>query len=759
MVEDGEVEAGVVTEPASPAMAAGPGGDTFDDTPVKTLGRELTFEELIEQQLRLEETNSIARGPSAGGEAAKRKKFKFLRKGERDWETRRSAEKGKRSAQTRRVEHRQAVGPSRPAAASGRKKGAEVERQEGEGPVEKVMVDAQALSPSQSKYVQQFYGDYYEDDDEGGSEGSEGGDYGGYARAARRGGPSASGSADEGDNDEGFVSVKHQVRRTYQSAFSQGDDEEDVDSIDVEDDDHDSMDEEEEEGGGGGGERMRGHMSAERRQRWARVREEEERELREFELLERQVEAELAGAEASGPAMTASIPAPSYEDGMPSLLQQASFAGKPFSETMRGISLVTAFEDTERWEDEGAEDEEAATVDDDDAGEVGYAAQHARSIEGTRAGEPRRSRESAVKASAAKRVSREKPPPAAVEVEEEQAAGRAMSAVEQRHVRLLEQEIKKMVEERKRYKRLAQDVKKRAAALDVAEAEFDRRREAEIENIRVMKEKAEKKIKRDRRVLDQQSRTLLSKIPNKKDREEIQQLQELLEKERQQQKRKERAHRMNEDRLRRQVAELQRRAEELKDEVRRLERRQLEQLEAKKAAAGAAMADAAAPATASRQAARAPAREEETRRREEPAAAAAAAAAKPTGKADNGGGGSSKPSKVTYPNGTQKRNFPNGDVVIHFNNGDVKKTKGTTTEYYYAEVDTWHTTHNNGIEVFHFPSGQIEAHFPNGAKEVLFPDGVAHRLTDPEGDEHQLIDAGELCEVFHRPKPQLTVSA
>ena len=68
---------------------------------------------------------------------------------------------------------------------------------------------------------------------------------------------------------------------------------------------------------------------------------------------------------------------------------------------------------------------------------------------------------------------------------------------------------------------------------------------------------------------------------------------------------------MNEDRLRRQVAELQRRAEELKDEVRRLERRQLEQLEAKKAAAGAAMADAAAPATASRQAARAPAREEE----------------------------------------------------------------------------------------------------------------------------------------------------
>ena len=33
-------------------------------------------------------------------------------------------------------------------------------------------------------------------------------------------------------------------------------------------------------------------------------------------------------------------------------------------------------------------------------------------------------------------------------------------------------------------------------------------------------------------------------------------------------------------------------------------------------------------------------------------------------------------------------------------------------EYWYAEVSTWHTTHRNGVEVFHFGNGQTEAHHP-----------------------------------------------
>ena len=42
--------------------------------------------------------------------------------------------------------------------------------------------------------------------------------------------------------------------------------------------------------------------------------------------------------------------------------------------------------------------------------------------------------------------------------------------------------------------------------------------------------------------------------------------------------------------------------------------------------------------------------------------------------------------------------------------GDVKRTHpGGRVEYFYREVDTWHTTHPGGVEVYHFPSGQTEA--------------------------------------------------
>ena len=347
-----------------------------------------------------------------------------------------------------------------------------------------------------------------------------------------------------------------------------------------------------------------------------------------------------------------------------------------------------------------------------------------------------------------------------------------MSAIEERHVKLLDEEIKKVMEEKKKYKRLQADYKKRFANLDQAEAEFDKRRDAEIENIRVMKEKAEKKIKRDRRVLDQQSRTLLSKIPSKKDREEIQQLEELIEKERATHKRKERTHKMNEDRLRRQIAELARKNDELKDENRRLEKRNLDFAERK------------GPSSSSSSAAAAEKRDTVTRKsagfsgREPPAVVrhtstpsvreqpkATAPKTSTTTTSSNANAASKTKTKV-YPNGTKKEIHPNGLEIILFTNGDVKKSfpssgKAPRTEYYYSEVDTWHTTRHeqgqySGIEVFHFTSGQIEAHFPNGTKEVLFPDGIAHRLTDPEGEEHQIIDPEDLCPVFRHRKPQIS---
>ena len=58
-------------------------------------------------------------------------------------------------------------------------------------------------------------------------------------------------------------------------------------------------------------------------------------------------------------------------------------------------------------------------------------------------------------------------------------------------------------------------------------------------------------------------------------------------------------------------------------------------------------------------------------------------------------------------------------------------------EDYYCEVDTWHTTHANGVEVFYFPNGQTEAHHPSGTKEIIFPDSVIRRVF-PDGREQDV---------------------
>ena len=93
---------------------------------------------------------------------------------------------------------------------------------------------------------------------------------------------------------------------------------------------------------------------------------------------------------------------------------------------------------------------------------------------------------------------------------------------------------------------------------------------------------------------------------------------------------------------------------------------------------------------------------------------------------------------VTFANGTVKDVTPSAEGAIstvYFTNGDVKRAHpGGRVEYFYKEVDTWHTTHPEGVEVYHFPSGQTEAHGADGRKEILFPDGLLRRVF-PDGRE------------------------
>ena len=56
--------------------------------------------------------------------------------------------------------------------------------------------------------------------------------------------------------------------------------------------------------------------------------------------------------------------------------------------------------------------------------------------------------------------------------------------------------------------------------------------------------------------------------------------------------------------------------------------------------------------------------------------------------------------KVEFANGTTKYVLPDGLTMVQFVNGDMKKQHPCgLVEYYYKEVDTWHSTLPDGIEV------------------------------------------------------------
>lgn len=60
--------------------------------------------------------------------------------------------------------------------------------------------------------------------------------------------------------------------------------------------------------------------------------------------------------------------------------------------------------------------------------------------------------------------------------------------------------------------------------------------------------------------------------------------------------------------------------------------------------------------------------------------------------------------RTQFSNGTIKYALPSGLTMVHFVNGDMKKQlPNGTVEYYYHEVDTWHTTMPRGVEVTSFP--------------------------------------------------------
>ncbi|XP_028396867.1 centromere protein J-like [Dendronephthya gigantea] len=97
---------------------------------------------------------------------------------------------------------------------------------------------------------------------------------------------------------------------------------------------------------------------------------------------------------------------------------------------------------------------------------------------------------------------------------------------------------------------------------------------------------------------------------------------------------------------------------------------------------------------------------------------------------------------VTFTNGTRKQISADGlSVVVTFFNGDIKQIfPDERVEYYYAEVQTTHTTYPDGLEVLRFPSNQIEKHYPDGTKEIIFPDQTVKYLYTSGAEECVFTD-------------------
>ncbi|KTF83091.1 hypothetical protein cypCar_00014691 [Cyprinus carpio] len=103
---------------------------------------------------------------------------------------------------------------------------------------------------------------------------------------------------------------------------------------------------------------------------------------------------------------------------------------------------------------------------------------------------------------------------------------------------------------------------------------------------------------------------------------------------------------------------------------------------------------------------------------------------------------------VVFPNGTRKELSADGQTVkVMFFNGDVKHTMpDQRVIYYYAEAQTTHINYPDGMEVLQFPNNQTEKHFPDGRKEITFPDQTVKTLY-PDGREESVLTDGTIIQL------------
>lgn len=82
--------------------------------------------------------------------------------------------------------------------------------------------------------------------------------------------------------------------------------------------------------------------------------------------------------------------------------------------------------------------------------------------------------------------------------------------------------------------------------------------------------------------------------------------------------------------------------------------------------------------------------------------------------------------ETRFANGSTRRALPEGATLTRFANGDLKQELPCgTVQYFYREVASWQVTHPSGVEVYHFPSGQVRPVAATAVARVAWPAAAA----------------------------------
>ncbi|GFR43458.1 hypothetical protein Agub_g4541 [Astrephomene gubernaculifera] len=149
------------------------------------------------------------------------------------------------------------------------------------------------------------------------------------------------------------------------------------------------------------------------------------------------------------------------------------------------------------------------------------------------------------------------------------------SAAEVERLQALEEQVANVSSERAALVRMRTELEKAANRLEQERQAWEKSRAEEQARWEAQRDAEEARLRRDRRVLEKQSKALL-KMPNKKERSAMEAAEAALEAERREGRAREARHKLTVERLRRQLVELQERNHELREEVRWHEAQQLE---------------------------------------------------------------------------------------------------------------------------------------------------------------------------------------